>query len=156
MSREGFLIMDSDLHLMEPEDLWARYLDEPYRANPPKFFGAQKQSLAPNKEDKGNTDTIFGIEVQGQVIPAFANAPGAIRQSRELARRSRARAYNNWAHEYCQSHPERLRFAGQVAMHDIGLAVEEARRCVNELGAVAIIGTPNPVNGLHLHDGAVG
>ncbi len=210
MSREGFLIMDSDLHLMEPEDLWARYLDEPYRANPPKFFGAQKQSLAPNKEDKGNTDTIFGIEVQGQVIPAFANAPGAIRQSRELARRSRARhphfqvarargfdpastlaamdiegidvavmygtrgrqilmhddlapdyaaalarAYNNWAHEYCQSHPERLRFAGQVAMHDIGLAVEEARRCVNELGAVAIIGTPNPVNGLHLHDGAV-
>jgi predicted TIM-barrel fold metal-dependent hydrolase len=210
MSREGFLIMDSDLHLMEPEDLWARYLDEPYRANPPKFFGAQKQSLAPNKEDKGNTDTIFGIEVQGQVIPAFANAQGAIRQSRELARRSRARhphfqvarargfdpastlaamdiegidvavmygtrgrqilmhddlapdyaaalarAYNNWAHEYCRSHPERLRFAGQVAMHDVGLAVEEARRCVNELGAVAIIGTPNPVNGLHLHDDAV-
>ncbi len=210
MSREGFLIMDSDLHLMEPEDLWARYLDEPYRANPPKFFGAQKQSLAPNKEDKGNTDTIFGIEVQGQVIPAFANAPGAIRQSRELARRSRARhphfqvarargfdpastlaamdiegidvavmygtrgrqilmhddlapdyaaalarAYNNWAHEYCQSHPERLKFAAQVAMHDIGLAVEEARRCVDELCAVAIIGTPNPVNGLHLHDEAV-
>ena len=209
MSREGFLIMDSDLHLMEPEDLWARYLDEPYRANPPKFFGAQKQSLSPNKEDKGNTDTIFGMEVQGQVIPAFANAQGAIRQSRELARRSRARhphfqvarargfdpastlaamdiegidvavmygtrgrqilmhddlapdyaaalarAYNNWAHEYCQSHPERLRFAGQVAMHDIGLAVEEARRCVNELGAVAVIGTPNPVNGLHLHDEA--
>jgi uncharacterized protein len=210
MSREGFLIMDSDLHLMEPEDLWARYLDEPYRVNPPKFFGAQKQSLAPNKEDKGNTDTIFGMEVQGQVIPAFANAQGAIRQSRELARRSRARhphfqvarargfdpastlaamdiegidvavmygtrgrqilmhddlapdyaaalarAYNNWAHEYCQSHPERLRFAGQVAMHDIGHAVEEARRCVNELGAVAVIGTPNPVNGLHLHDEAV-
>ncbi len=210
MSREGFLIMDSDLHLMEPEDLWARYLDEPYRANPPKFFGAQKQSLAPNKEDKGNTDTIFGIEVQGQVIPAFANAQGAIRQSRELAHRSRARhphfqvarargfdpastlaamdiegidvavmygtrgrqilmhddlapdyaaalarAYNNWAHEYCQSHPERLKFAAQVAMHDIGLAVEEARRCVDELCAVAIIGTPNPVNGLHLHDEAV-
>ena len=210
MSREGFLIMDSDLHLMEPEDLWARYLDEPYRVNPPKFFGAQKQSLAPNKEDKGNTDTIFGMEVQGQVIPAFANAQGAIRQSRELARRSRARhphfrvarargfdpastlaamdiegidvavmygtrgrqilmhddlapdyaaalarAYNNWAHEYCQSYPERFRFAGQVAMHDIGLAVEEARRCVNELGAVAVIGTPNPVNGLHLHDEAV-
>jgi len=210
MSRQGFLIMDSDLHLMEPEDLWARYLDEPYRANPPKFFGAQKQSLSPNKEDKGNTDTIFGMEVQGQVIPAFANAQGAIRQSRELARRSRARhphfqvarargfdpastlaamdiegidvavmygtrgrqilmhddlapdyaaalarAYNNWAHEYCQSHPERLKFAAQVAMHDIGLAVEEARRCVNEMGAVAIIGTPNPVNGLHLHDEAV-
>jgi hypothetical protein len=28
----------------------------------------------------------------------------------------------------------------------------EARRCVSELGAVAVIGTPNPVNGQHLHD----
>jgi len=39
-------------------------------------------------------------------------------------------------------------------MHDIPSAVAEARRCVTELGAVAIIGTPNPVNGQHLHDAA--
>ena len=30
----------------------------------------------------------------------------------------------------------------------------EARRCVSELGAVGVIGTPNPVNGQHLHDEA--
>jgi len=30
MAREGYLIMDSDLHMMEPDDLWARYLDEPH------------------------------------------------------------------------------------------------------------------------------
>jgi hypothetical protein len=40
MARQGYLIMDSDLHMMEPDDLWARYLDEPHRANPPRFFGA--------------------------------------------------------------------------------------------------------------------
>jgi predicted TIM-barrel fold metal-dependent hydrolase len=39
-------------------------------------------------------------------------------------------------------------------MHDIPSAIAEARRCVTELGAVAIIGTPNPVNGQHLHDEA--
>jgi len=39
-------------------------------------------------------------------------------------------------------------------MHDIPLAVAEARRCVSQLGAVAVIGTPNPVNGQHLHDEA--
>src|SRR5881628_2396786 len=39
-------------------------------------------------------------------------------------------------------------------MHSIPAAIEEARRCVRELGAVAIIGTPNPVNGQHLHDEA--
>ena len=43
MAREGYLILDSDLHMMEPDDLWARYLDEPYRANPPRFFGGQQQ-----------------------------------------------------------------------------------------------------------------
>ncbi len=31
MARDGYLILDSDLHMMEPGDLWARYLDEPYR-----------------------------------------------------------------------------------------------------------------------------
>src|SRR5262249_25944643 len=62
-----------------------------------------------------------------------------------------ARAYNNWAADYCKTDPQRLKFAAQVAMHDVGLAVEEAKRCVNDLGAVAIVGTPNPVNGQHLH-----
>jgi hypothetical protein len=47
MAREGYLILDSDLHMMEPDDLWVRYLDEPYRSsNPPRFFGGQLQNLA--------------------------------------------------------------------------------------------------------------
>ncbi len=63
-----------------------------------------------------------------------------------------ARAYNNWAYDYCKHDPQRLKFAAQIAMHDVGMAVEEARRSVTELGAVAVIGTPNPVNDQHLHD----
>src|SRR5437870_540431 len=193
MARDGYLIMDSDLHMMEPDDLWARWLDEPYRtANPPRFFGGQQRQLAQTAEDKGNADTIMGMEVQGLAIPAHANAQGATASTRELRRRSRARhphfqvargrgfdpestltamdiegvdvavmygtrgrqilmhddlapdyaaalahAYNNWAHEYCQRQPKRLKFAAQVAMHDIPSAIEEARRCVRELGAVA-------------------
>jgi hypothetical protein len=65
-----------------------------------------------------------------------------------------ARAYNNWAADYCKSDPCRLKFAAQIAMHDVPMAVAEARRCVIQLGAVAVIGTPNPVNGQHLHDEA--
>jgi uncharacterized protein len=209
MARENYLILDSDLHMMEPDDLWARYLDEPYRANPPRFFGGQQQQLAQSAEDKGNADTIRGMEVQGLAIPAFAKAPGAAASSRELRRRSRARhphfnvarargfdaastltamdiegidvavmygtrgrqilchddlapdyaaalarAYNNWASDYCKGDPQRLKFAAQIAMHDVGMAVVEARRSVEELGAVAVIGTPNPVNGQLLHDDA--
>jgi uncharacterized protein len=209
MARDGYLIMDSDLHMMEPDDLWARYLQGPHRANPPVFFGGQQQKLSESKEDKGNTDTIMGMQVQGLAIPAHANQTGATVSSRELRRRSRARhphfavaraqgfdapstltamdiegidvavmygtrgrqilchddlapdyaaalarAYNDWAHDYCRTNPQRLKFAAQLAMHDVKSAVEEARRCVTELGAVAVIGTPNPVNGQHLHDEA--
>ena len=210
MAREGYLILDSDLHMMEPDDLWVRYLDEPYRSsNPPRFFGGQLQKLAESSEDKGNADVIEGMEVQGLAIPAHVRLPGAAASRFELRRRSRARhphfnvararafdpastltamdiegidvavmyatrgrqilchddlapdyaaalarAYNNWAADYCKSDPRRLKFAAQIAMHDVPMAVAEARRCVIQLGAVAVIGTPNPVNGQHLHDEA--
>jgi predicted TIM-barrel fold metal-dependent hydrolase len=208
MAREGFFILDSDLHMMEPGDLWANYLDQPYRANPPRFFGSQERKLE-NVADKNATDSIRGMEVQGLTIPAFSKSQGAAASSRELRRRSRsrhphfnvaraqgfdapstltamdiegidvavmygtrgrqilchddlkpdyaaalARAYNNWAYDYCKTDPQRLKFAAQIALHDIGMAVEETRRCVKELGAVAVIGCPNPVNGQHLHDEA--
>jgi predicted TIM-barrel fold metal-dependent hydrolase len=52
-----------------------------------------------------------------------------------------ARTYNNWAADYCKSDPRRLKFAAQIAMHDVPMAVAEARRCVIQLGAVAVIGT---------------
>jgi predicted TIM-barrel fold metal-dependent hydrolase len=210
MARNGFLVLDSDLHMMEPGDLWERWLDGPHRANPPRFFGGQQETLNETAEDKANTDSIMGMEVQGLAIPAHATQVGATVSSRELQRRSRARhphfrvarargydavstlqamdiegidvavmygtrgrqilchddlapdyaaalarAYNNWAADYCKTDPTRLKFAAQIAMHDVKLAVEEARRCVTQLGAVAVIGTPNPVNGQHLHDEAV-
>jgi uncharacterized protein len=209
MARDGYLILDSDLHMMEPDDLWIRYLDEPFRANPPRFFAAQQQQLSESAADKSNADTIEGMEVQGLAIPAHGKSPTAAASRRELRRRSRAghphfgvarargfdpastltamdiegidvavmygtrgrqilchddlppdyaaalaRAYNNWAADYCEADSRRLKFAAQIAMHDVPTAVAEARRCVAELGAVAVIGTPNPVNGQHLHDAA--
>ena len=45
MARDGYLILDSDLHFNEPDDLWARYLDEPHRTNAPRFFGERQQPL---------------------------------------------------------------------------------------------------------------
>ena len=76
MARDGYLIMDSDMHFNEPDDLWAVYLDEPYKANPPQFFGGQKKALEKSAEDKGNADSIRSMEVQGLTIPAFAGSSG--------------------------------------------------------------------------------
>jgi len=35
--KQGFKVMDSDLHTMEPDGLWERYLDEPFKKHAPKF-----------------------------------------------------------------------------------------------------------------------
>jgi hypothetical protein len=77
MAREGYLILDSDLNMMEPDDLWARYLDEPYRANAPRFFGAQQQKLADDPDDKSNADVIEGMEVHGLAIPVHGKMSSA-------------------------------------------------------------------------------
>src|SRR5207237_8362525 len=54
----------------------------------------------------------------------------------------------------CQFGPKSLKLAAQVAFHDVAGAIEEARHAVRELGAIAVIGNPNPPNGRHIHDPA--
>ena len=77
MARQGYLILDSDLHMMEPDDLWARYLDAPYRGESAAVFRRPAAQAGESKDDKGNADAIMGMEVQGLAIPAHGNAQGA-------------------------------------------------------------------------------
>ena len=35
--KNGFKVLDSDLHTMEPDGLWEQYLDEPFRKFAPRF-----------------------------------------------------------------------------------------------------------------------
>ena len=121
------------------------------RARHPHFQLAQAQGF-----DAASTLTAMDIEgidvavmygTRGRQVLSHDNLPPDYAAAL-------ARAYNNWTYDYCRHDPQRLKFAGQVAMHDIASAVEEARRRVTELGAVAVIGTPNPVDGHHLHDEA--
>jgi hypothetical protein len=72
MARDGYLILDSDPHMMEPDDLWARYLEGPHRASPPWFFGGQQQRLSDSAEDKGNANTIIGWRCRGWRFPRMA------------------------------------------------------------------------------------
>jgi len=36
MAKQGFKILDSDMHVMEPPDLWERYIDSKYRSQAPR------------------------------------------------------------------------------------------------------------------------
>jgi hypothetical protein len=50
MAKQGYRVMDSDLHTMEPNDLWVRYLDEPFRAAAPTF---KRQADGPPNQSIG-------------------------------------------------------------------------------------------------------
>jgi uncharacterized protein len=196
MAKRGFRIMDSDLHTMEPDGLWEKYLDEPFLKAAPTFTRGGER--APNQP----TIQVGGLTIGEMSTRPVSAAAGADLHRRSVAKhphnavamargydaeshltamdiegidvgvlygtRGRqvlmhddldprlaaalARAHNDWTRDYCAINPERLRFAAQLAFHDVPSAVAEARRAVRELGAVAVIGNPNPINGRHVHD----
>ena len=45
--KQGFKVMDSDLHTMEPDGLWEKYLDEPFKKFAPRF--TRGTEAAPNQ-----------------------------------------------------------------------------------------------------------
>ena len=194
--KNGFRVLDSDLHTMEPDGLWAEYLEEPFKKFAPQFL--RSSDRAPNQPvirvgdveiaefSKRPRTAVVGRSLQERAFArhphyALAHARGydatthleamdieGIDVAVIYGTRGRqvlmhddldpqvaaalARAHNNWTRDFCALDPRRLKFAAQLAFHDVPAAVAEARRAVRELGAVAVIGTPNPVRGRHVHD----
>src|SRR5262249_34335479 len=62
------------------------------------------------------------------------------------------RAFNNWLADFCGADRARLQPAAVMPPHDVGLAVEEARRTVRELGAVTLLLSNHPVNARPWYD----
>ena len=194
--KNGFRVMDSDLHTMEPDDLWAQYLDAPFKSFAPRFTRGVEN--APNQPvirigdveigemSKRPRTAVVGKDLQRrafarhphyEVAHARGYDPASHVQAMDIegidvavlyGTRGRqvlmhddldpdvaaalARAHNTWTHDFCQHDPRRLKFAAQLAFQNVPAAVAEARRAVGQLGAVAVIGNPNPINGRHVHD----
>ncbi len=53
MSRDGFLVADSDLHVMEPPDLYERYLEPRYRERAPVWMA---------RPDSGHKDFVVKVD----------------------------------------------------------------------------------------------
>jgi len=70
--------MDSDIHVLEPHDLWLRYIEPRLKDRAPRF--------API--DGSNTD---GWQFEGKVFPAFFDRPERRRLARIRREKARAR-----------------------------------------------------------------
>ena len=62
------------------------------------------------------------------------------------------RVYNDFAADFVKNHPDRMKFWAWLPPHDASLAAEEARRCVEELGAAGVAMTGGAVDGNLLCD----
>ena len=45
MAKQGFKIMDSDLHVKEPADIYERYLEEPFQSKAPRKVRAHASGV---------------------------------------------------------------------------------------------------------------
>src|SRR5471030_2835522 len=174
------------MHIMEPPDLWQRFIAPEYRSQAPIGVTSENvrdlrlrlpgipqapvsfnvrgknydrnQTLYADHSRRGWTPQVqleaMDLEVLDAAVmfpsraltaltapgmyPGFANAV--------------ARAYNDWLHEFCQADPQRMFGAGMISVYDIGHAVEETHRSVEELGFKAIFVRSNVVNGKPWHD----
>jgi predicted TIM-barrel fold metal-dependent hydrolase len=194
---KGYKIIDSDSHVMEPDDLWERYIDKRYReyagkavtiaGDPPRFHvdinvgGHQWGSslwLAPDpKHVKGeNGELLTYSEAYGEFIAEgfsakaylnyldwrgidyvvlyptaglFVTAARGIDPKVAAAVR---RAYNDWLYDFCAEGDGKLLGVGSLDLRDVDLAIQEAERCVTELGMHAVYILPDtPMEGVALN-----
>src|SRR2546428_14186215 len=63
MAKNGFKLLDSDMHIVEPPDLWERYIDPAFKAQAPRGWpGPENPSV---------------LEVAGKVMPPIVATPKA-------------------------------------------------------------------------------
>ena len=64
MAKDGFKVMDSDMHIVEPTDLWERYIDPAFKDRAPRGLSRHPRDL--------------GVQVGESVFPlpnrSYANA----------------------------------------------------------------------------------
>src|SRR5438128_7033264 len=55
MAKNGFRVLDSDIHIIEPPDLWDRYIDAPFKHQAPRGFAEWVLDLR--------------IQIEGRLMP---------------------------------------------------------------------------------------
>ena len=78
MAKAGFRIMDSDIHVDEPHDLWDRYLEPRFKDRAPRFAAIDGSHMN-------------GWQFEGKVFPAFFDRPERRRLGRIRREKARAR-----------------------------------------------------------------
>ncbi len=129
---DGYPLVSSDSHVIEPPDLWEHQLPEGLRDQAPKYpprqvgnaFQAHPGGWDP--EERIKEMAVDGVS--GEVLyPSLAMDQFGLENA--ALQEACFRVYNDWLIEYCSYAPERLFGIGMIATYEVVTAVAELERC---------------------------
>jgi hypothetical protein len=120
MAKNGYKILDSDMHIMEPPDLWERYIDKKFQARAPRGIVSENvrdlRMAYPDGREWGNQTSEGNRVDRGQQL---SKKPRHLSHSRRSAvgRRMPARSdgYRRHRHRRALSDPRPAR-AGRAGV----------------------------------------
>ena len=175
---KGYKIIDADSHVIEPLDMWSRYLEPKFREFAPskdmKIKGEEiTYKISSQVRDLGNQQMLqahpnaylSGYDVESHVqemvsmgidiafvYPTYGLWLFAIDTLPVEVIGAFTRAYNTWLfEEFCSYDPDRLKGVGAISLHAPEQMVKELHRIAN-YGSNAVFLRPNPVKGRLLSD----
>ena len=177
MAKNGLRVMDSDLHVIEPKSLWDDYLDPKFRGRvtrnevdgkvlPPYADRPERQRAWSHRMKRPGSERLLhgtqpkealeamdveGIDV-GILFRTWASQAINVDGLEPAFGAAMARAWNRWIADFCRESPARLKASALIPMHDMDLAVAEARFAVRELGVVTLVLPSHMVNDRPIYD----
>jgi predicted TIM-barrel fold metal-dependent hydrolase len=174
-----YRIIDADAHVVEPPDMWGKYLEPAFtHFAPSSDLTIQGESLLYKYSDRLR---IEGAKQVSQTYPqSWNNNFNAESQVRAMQRMgvdisflyptyfswisavdtmsaqlvsAFVRAYNRWLRDFCSYNPKMLQGVGVVNLHNPEEMVSELQQIAN-FGWKAVFLRPNPVKGRLLSDSA--
>ena len=128
MAKGGFKLLDSDMHIIEPPDLWERYIDPVFKSQAPRGWpGPENPSV---------------LEVAGKVMPRIAATPQAHYQTMYARKADRYRRAIEQGTASVVEHEGRITgYATDLAFfaHAVG---ETNRELMALIGAAPVFGGP--------------
>jgi predicted TIM-barrel fold metal-dependent hydrolase len=90
MARNGFKILDSDMHVFEPHDLYLKYMDPKWGDRIPRGEPRKRHGQVKFKFGDGRPLRVSGLQALASVLPEFEKAEGSPGEDKVASRYEKA------------------------------------------------------------------
>src|ERR1041384_7944649 len=137
--KDGFKVIDADRHILEPTDLYQKYLPEKFKHRV-RFADAYANKFDPASNIRDMEREGIDVSVLFPTIGLYIMWRDDIDPELSAAI---CRAYNTWLAEYCDYDRKRLNGVMLIPLQDPKRAVAELKHAREKLGLVGIFWRPD-------------